>query len=69
MPPNAFAIVERLNGANSFAKSEAALEKVLARFGLENFIFLDAARHPTRLRQLRVLPPRPGRMAGGLYVR
>lgn len=41
MPPDALAFVERLNGANSFAASEAALEKVLAGFGLENFIFLD----------------------------
>ena len=41
MPRNAFAFAERLNGTNSFAESVAALEKVLARFGLENFVFLD----------------------------
>ncbi len=42
MPRNAFAFAERLNDANGFAKSEAALEKVLAGFGLENFVFMDA---------------------------
>jgi LuxR family quorum sensing-dependent transcriptional regulator len=41
MPPRAVAFVERLNDANSFAESVAALEKVLAGFGLENFVFLD----------------------------
>jgi LuxR family quorum sensing-dependent transcriptional regulator len=34
-------LIERLTGTNSFAESVAALEKVLARFGLENFAFLD----------------------------
>ena len=41
MPPSALAFVERLNDANSLAASEATLEKALAGFGVENFIFLD----------------------------
>ena len=41
MRPDDLAFVERLNDANSFAESVAALENVLAGFGLENFIFLD----------------------------
>jgi len=41
MLPDASAFVERLNDANGLAESEAALEKVLAGFGLENFTFLD----------------------------
>jgi LuxR family quorum sensing-dependent transcriptional regulator len=42
MPPDAFAFVERLNDANSFAESVAALQKILARFGVENFVFMDS---------------------------
>jgi LuxR family quorum sensing-dependent transcriptional regulator len=42
MPRDAFAFVERLNDANSFTESVAALEKALARFGVENFVFMDS---------------------------
>jgi LuxR family quorum sensing-dependent transcriptional regulator len=41
MPRNAFAFVERLYDANSLPASEAALEKILARFGLANFVLMD----------------------------
>jgi LuxR family quorum sensing-dependent transcriptional regulator len=41
MPPDTLTFVERLTEANSFPASEAALEKILAGFGLEHFIFLD----------------------------
>ena len=41
MPPGAFALVERLNDADSLADSVAALVRALARVGLENFVFLD----------------------------
>jgi LuxR family quorum sensing-dependent transcriptional regulator len=41
MRPDDLALVERLNDANSFAESEAALQKALAGFGLENFVLMD----------------------------
>lgn len=41
MPPDPLKYVERLTAAGSTAECEAALEKALADFGLQHFVFLD----------------------------
>lgn len=41
MPPGPLAFVARLAEADTFAASEAALERILAGFGLKHFLFLD----------------------------